>query len=132
MLSVILNSKKAFAYLLDKGANVKILDKEKMDLITIAATNACHACVRLIENKERQNQVTPLINFASTYTAPDPIWLPYSTVKKAAVTKKKTVNRDPNAIVIQGNITSLPTYKEMPQILPLKENDEPNMVIRSR
>ncbi len=130
MLAVAINNHKAFSYLLDKGANVTIINKEKKDVTDIALENSCHACVQLIETKRKQNETTPLLNFASTFTAPDPIWLPYSTTKKT--TTKKKVVRDPNMIVIQGDSMSLPVYKEMPQILPLKKETGPNMVIREK
>jgi len=127
MMAINLNDKKAFAYLLDKGANIKIVDENKRDLLDIALENACHACISLIESKEKQNEVTPLANFASTFTAPDPIWLPYSKVK--TTTKKKKQKKDPNAIVIQGDSLTIPTYKDMPDILPLEKNSGPNMII---
>lgn len=130
MLAVNLNNKKAFSYLLDKGANVNILDGTDRNIVDISVVNACHTCVTLIEMKEKQNNETPLANFASTFTAPDPIWLPYST-KKTPVKKKKQT-RDPNVMVIQGNSMEIPVYKEMEQILPLTTNEGPDIVITER
>ncbi len=130
MLALAINNHKAFAYLLDKGANVTIINKDKKDITDIALENSCHACVQLIESKRKQNETTPLLNFASTFTAPDEIWLPYSTNNKN--TTKKKVVKDPNVIVIQGGSMSLPVYKEMPQILPLKKETGPNMIIREK
>ncbi len=133
MMSVLLDNKKAFAYLLDNGANVFIKDKEKRDIRDISLSNACHTCIYLIEQKEKENETTPISNFASTFTAPDSAWLPYTPVKKPTP-KKTQLKRDPNSILIQGNgsAINLPVYKEMPQILPLKEeSDEPNMIIGS-
>ncbi len=131
MMAVNLNDKKAFAYLIDRGANVHILNKAKRDVLDLALDNACHICISFIENKEKQNQITPLVNFASTFTAPDPIWLPYSTVKKPA-TKKKKQTRSTGDIVIQGDSLAIPIYKEMPNILPLKKEEGPDMVITER
>ena len=130
MLSVISNNKKAFAYLLDRGANVNILDKEERDIIDFSIDNRCHACVSLIDYKKQQNAITPLVNFASTFTAPDPIWLPYSTNKKTS--KRKTQYKDPYTIVIQGDSLSIPVYKTMPQILPLENKQEPDIIITER
>lgn len=133
MMSVILDNKKAFAYLLDNGANISIKDKEKKDIRDISLSRACHACIYLIEQKEKENESTPIPNFASTFTAPDSVWLPYTPVKKPAP-KTTQLKRDPNSIVIQGNgnAINLPVYKEMPQILPLKEeSDEPDLIIGS-
>ena len=127
MLSVSLNNKKAFAYLLDGGANVKIIDADKRDVTDFALEQACHSCIYLLESKEKQNQITPLPNFASTFTAPDPIWLPYSVTNNS--TKKKTQKKNPNEIVIQGDSLTIPTYRQMPDILPLKKEQEINMVI---
>lgn len=126
MMAVSLDNKKAFAYLLDMGANLKIINEDKEDVIDLSLANACQGCTYLIETKQKQDEITPLPNFASTFTAPDPIWLPYSTVKKT--TKKKTT-RNPNDIVIQGDSIKVPTYKQMPDILPLKKENGPNLVI---
>lgn len=130
MMALNLNNKKAFAYLLDRGANVNILDKNGKNLIAMSVENACHSCLSLIEIKDKQNTITPLPNFASTFTAPDPVWLPYSTTTKT--NKKKQPKRDPNEVVIQGNSIRMPVYKEMPQILPLKKEEGPNLVITER
>lgn len=127
MLAVNLNNHKAFAYLMDKGANVNIINKDDKDVLDLSFDNSCHPCISFIDNKKQQNEITPLINFASTFTAPDPIWLPYSTVKKTA--KKKTKARNSGDIVIQGDSITIPTYKEMPNILPLKKEKGPNIVI---
>lgn len=130
MMAVNLNNKKAFAYLLDRGANLNITDGSERNIVELSVANACHACVSLVESKEKENQITPLLNFASTFTAPDPIWLPYSTAKKT--TKKKKQTRNPNEVVISGDSLAIPVYKEMPQILPLKKEEGPNMVITER
>ena len=129
MMAINLNNKKAFAYLLDRGANINIMDKNDRDVIAISVLNGCHSCISLIEMKEKQNEITPLLNFASTFTAPDPIWLPYSTTK---TTKKKQQKKNPNEWVIQGDSLGIPVYKEMPQILPLNKEKEPNMIITER
>ena len=126
MMAANLNDKKAFAYLLDRGANVKILDIDKRDVMDILLERACHACIHLIESKEKQNQTTPLPNFSSTFTAPAPVWLPYLATKSA---KSQDMQQyDPNEIVIQGNSQSIPTYKPMPNILPLKKGKESNII----
>ena len=130
MMAVISNNKKAFAYLLDRGANINILDKEEKDVIDMSIDNMCHACISLIDRKKQQNATTPLINFASTFTAPDPIWLPYSTNK--ATNKKIAKTKNPSEIVIQGNAISMPVYKEMPQILPLEKKKGQDMVISGK
>lgn len=128
MMAVGSNNKKAFAYLLDRGANVNILNKEEKSIMDVAVDNLCHACISLIERKMQQNEKTPLINFASTFTAPDPVWLPYSTSTTTTKAKKKVQPKDPDAIVIQGNSMSIPQYKEMEQILPLEKKKKRNMV----
>ena len=127
MLAVNLSDHKAFAYLMDRGANINIVNKDEQDVFDLSLDNACTVCITFLDRKKEQNEVTPLINFASTFTAPDPIWLPYSTVKKT--TKKKTKAKNSGDIVIQGDSITIPTYKEMPDILPLKKEQEPNMVI---
>ncbi len=127
MTAVNLKNNKAFAYLIDRGANINIVNKNEKDVIDLSLDNACTVCISLIDRKKEQNEITPLINFASTFTAPDPVWLPYSTVKKT--TKKKTTKKDPNNIVIQGDSLAIPTYKEMPNILPLKKEQGPDLVI---
>ena len=138
MFAILENNKKAFAYLLDKGANVNIINWEKINVVNMAVSNGCHSCVSLIEEKERINKETPLDNFAKTFTEPDPIWLPYAKAKTATTTKKttkKVTHREPNEVIVIANNNddiSLPEYKEMPQILPLKEDDEPDIVMRAR
>ena len=114
MTAVNLNDRKAFAYLLDKGANITILNKDKRNIIDLSLENACPACIILIQRKEKQNQITPLPNFASSFTAPDPVWLPYSTAKKT--TKKKKQNRNLYEVVITGESIDIPVYKDMPDI----------------
>ncbi|MBO4707455.1 MAG: ankyrin repeat domain-containing protein [Elusimicrobiaceae bacterium] len=126
MLAVSLDNKKAFSYLLDRGANLTILNENEENISDLCSLNACRTCLYLIETKEKLNKTDPLPNFASTFTAPDPIWLPYSTAKK---TNKKKVTRNPNEIVIQGDSISIPIYKDMPDILPLQKEQGPNMVI---
>lgn len=137
MLAVILGNKKAFSYLLDKGANVNIIDSEKMNIVSLAVANACHSCVYLIEAKEKTNKITPLPNFTGTVAEPDPIWLPYSTAKKTITVKKKkktTNTGTSDIIIIQSSNTNmgLPTYKEMPEILPLNTEKGPDIVLRAR
>ena len=137
MFAILLDSKKAFAYLLDKGANVNIINWEKMNIATMAASNGCHSCVYLIEEKEKINKTTPLPNFTQTIPEPDPIWLPY-TKKKSTTVKKKKVKKvqpkDQADIVVIGNGSNIatPNYKEMPQILPLNNDNDPDIVMRSR
>ena len=132
MLAVASGSNKAFAYLLDRGANVTLVSKENKDVISLALTHNCHTCLRFIKNKELLNETSPLPNFASSFTAPDPIWLPANANYKAPKKPKKEV-RDPNSIVIEGNNVTIPVYKEMPQILPLDQEPKgPNIVIRER
>lgn len=136
MLAVLSDNKKAFAYLLDKGANITLINWEKMNVVNMAISNGCHSCVALIEEKEKINKLEPLDNFAKTFKEPDPIWLPYTVKKSTTTAKKKTVKKkypSDEIVVISGddaNLT-LPTYKEMPQILPLTE-EEPDIVRRSR
>ena len=125
MMAVNLNNKKAFAYLLDKGANVNITDANDKDITGVSVDNACHTCVSILEIKKKQNETTPLINFASTFTAPDPIWLPYSITQKT--TKKKQVKKS-DEMVIQGDSIAIPTYKDMPDILPLDKKNKRNIV----
>ena len=131
MLAISIDNNKAFAYLLDKGANLTIANRDSKDAVSLALAHSCHTCLRLIKNKEALNKTTPSPNFASTFTAPDEIWSPpnaYKTVQKA-----KKVEQDPNAIVIQGTDIFIPTYKEMPQILPLdKEEKGPNIILREK
>ena len=135
MLAAIADNKKAFAYLLDKGANITLINWEKANVVDMAIANACHSCVSLIEEKEKVNAVTPLDNFATTFTEPDPIWLPYTLKKPSTATKKKTNKKkypsDEIVVISNSNDMNLPTYKEMPQILPLKEA-EPDIVMRAR
>lgn len=125
IMAVNLNNKKAFAYLLERGANVNILDSNDADVLSAAANNSCHDCISILEMKKKLNQVTPLINFASTFTAPDPIWLPYSTTK--TVNKKKQTRKSGD-IVIQGDSIAIPTYKDMPEILPLDKRHKQNII----
>lgn len=127
MMAMSLNDKKAFAYLLDKGANIKLVNEENMDLVDLALENACSTCINLIEHKEKQNEITPLPNFASTFTAPDPIWLPYSTAKTEP--KKNKTKKSSDGLVIQGDSLAIPTYNQMPDILPLQQDQGPDMVI---
>ena len=136
MLAVLSDNKKAFAYLLDRGANITLINWEKMNVVNMAISNGCHSCVSLIEEKEKINQVEPLDNFAKTFKEPDPIWLPYTVKKTNTPTKKKNNKKryPADEIVIisdDNNNLTLPTYKEMPQILPLEEQ-EPDIVMRAR
>ena len=128
MFAVISGNKKAFAYLLDKGANLNITNWENMNIVNMSVSNACHACVYLIEEKENLNKTTPLPNFAQDYPQPDPIWLPYMKQKTTGTTTqkkqtKRAPKRDQDVIVITGSGSNLstPEYKDMPQILPLEE-----------
>ena len=131
MIAITLGNNKAFAYLLDKGANLTLINKEGQNATALALTNSCHTCLQLIKNKEIINETTPLANFASTFTAPADIWLPKSAIK--TVKKAKKVERDPNSIVIEGNNLLIPQYKEMPEILPLdKEDKGPDIIIREK
>ncbi len=129
MMAAALDNKKAFAYLLDMGANLTITDGNNEDITDICSINVCQVCLHLIDLKKKQNEINALPNFASTFTAPDSIWLPYSTNKKTST--KKKVTRDPNAIIIQGDSIAVPIYKDMPNILPLQKQREPDMVITS-
>ncbi len=132
MLALTVGNNKAFAYLLDRGANLTVSNKENKDAVSIALATNCHTCLRLIRNKELLNKTTPLPNFATSFTAPSNMWLPPSAYKAVAA-KVKKVEKDPNAIVIEGNNLAIPVYKEMPQILPLdKEPKGPDMIIRER
>lgn len=137
MFAILAGNKKAFAYLLDRGANINVINWEKMNVVNMAISNACHSCVSLIEEKEKINKVSPLENFAQTFPEPDPIWLPYMKTKKAEPSKKKTTNRkksyndDIIVIATDDSNMSLPSYKEMPQILPLEE-EQPDIVRRAR
>lgn len=139
MFAVLSDNKKAFAYLLDHGANVNIINAEKMNIATIATANACHSCVYMIEEREKINKITPLENFDKTFPEPAPIWLPYTKkTTTTTTTKQKKVKKAPaedsDVIVITGNGSNLvtPQYKEMPQILPLNEDDQPDIVMKSR
>ncbi len=127
MLALNLNDKKAFAYLLDKGANITLVDEGERDIIDLCLENSCSTCITLIDNKKAINETSPLPNFASTFTAPDPVWLPYATEVKTP--KKKSKAKDDFAVIIQGDSLEIPTYKEMPNILPLEQNQEPDMVV---
>ena len=130
MQTVNLRNRKLFSYLLDRGANLTLLNSDKKDVFDAVLKTDCHGCMHLLNKKKTENETTPLINFASSVTVPS-VWLPPSTIKK--VVKKTKPKRDPNAIVIEGSNLAIPVYKKMPDILPLDNSgSEPNMVIRGK